>query len=236
VTIEVDVNNLWKVPPPFKVYTAEGMEGDGEERTGEYFRGFVIKMQVDPRDLQTFRFSACVLNASTVCVTAPMLDFHDAGGDAEEEELAQTNKPDPREDNYVLWESLTNGRLEFKKKKIENKVYFHLVFPSSTFLSADVLLVNRNSRDGALLLEALNLSVDIPYLAPGGPVPVTDAHGAFMLDERGRGFVYAYKFFAGCLIWRVADTSKATRKQFVGRADEAQTEGFEAMFGNLNVG
>jgi hypothetical protein len=229
VNIEVDVNNLWKTQHPFKVYSAEYMQGVGEKE-GEFYKGFVIKMRVNPQDVRDgFRFRASVLNETTVIVTAPALDFHDAGGDEQSETAAHALKPDPRNDNEVIWEALMNGRLEFKNLNIANKMEYHLRFNGGVQLSSEVLLVHAGKLD-YMTLEALNVSVE------KAPVPLVDEHGNFVTTPDGYRVATVDKFFVGSLLWRVADVSNATRKLALAHQPGAATDGFEAMFGNLNIG
>ena len=244
VTIEVDVDNLWKTQAPFKIYSAEYLQGHGDQ-IGEFYKGFLIKMKVDPRDLRTFKFAASVLNSNTIVVTAPALDFHDAGGDVEAEDEALELKHDPRGDNDVIWEALTNGRLDFDQRKlekrVENKVVYHLRFNGGVHLSSEVLYIHSTQRDGRMVVEAINVSVDLPYLGQSEHQRLTrideDGDEVFLQDDRGRQVwgVYKYKYFAGSLVWRVADISSGTRKQHTGRRAATMTEGFEAMFGGLNL-
>jgi hypothetical protein len=227
VNIEVDVNNLWKTPHPFKVYSAECMQGCGD-KSGEYYKGYIIKMRVNPADVRGhFKFRASVLNETTVIVTAPALDYHDAGGDALAEQAAQTNKPDPRTDNEVIWEALINGRLGFQKLNIENKMEYHLHFKGGVQLSSEVLLVHEGKRD-YMTLEALNVSVS------SAPEAQLDEYGNFVTTPDGFRVAVVNKFFVGSLVWRVADVSHPTRKLTI--LDSEETDGFEAMFGTLNIG
>lgn len=235
VFIDVDVNHLWKTAQPFKVYSAEYMNGYGEQ-DGEYYKGFVIKMKVDPRDLKKFRFSAHVYNHNTVVVTAPALDFHDEGGDALEEDVAKDTKPDPRGDNLVIWEALTHGRLEFRNRKIDNKMQYHLRFNGGVTLSSEVLRVHREQREGRMTVEAVNVAVDVDSLNQGELEPVIDEEGHEVTDEHGHILVKYNQYFVGSLIWRVADITSGTRKHAASRAAEAPTDGFEAMFGAMNMG
>jgi hypothetical protein len=234
VTIPVDVENLWKTPMPFKVYSAESLPGNGD-RIGEYYHGYIIKMKVDPRDVAAnFKFKATILNSNTIVVTAPALDYHDVGNDLDEEKLATANRPDPRGDNIVISEAFENGYVDFDTRKIVNVMQYHLRFTVGVIFSADVLLVHNGLREARLLLEASNVCVEVPFLNQVPEVAVDDA-GNPLTDGHGNRYVYRNKMFVGYLMWRVADVSKPTRKQKTGQAN-APTDGFEAMFGNMNLG
>jgi hypothetical protein len=232
VTIEVDVDNLWKTQKPFKVYSAEYMQGVGEQE-GNFFKGFVIKMEIDPRDLEKFKFAAYVYNDTTVAVTAPALDYHDAGGDKDAEEAVIEQKPDPRGDNFIITSAFTHGRLEYNELKIPNTMTYHLKFSGgNTILRSDVLLVNEGQRDSRLYLDGINLCVNVPLLDEHA----VDAEGNVALDEEGNPIVERHgQYWVGSLLWRVANIAKPTRKHYVGNA-EAPTDAWNAMFGNMRVG
>jgi hypothetical protein len=83
VYIDVDMHNLYKVPSPFKVYSSKFMQGVGDE-AGEFYKGYVIKMKVNPMDMK-FKHSARVFNNTNVTVTTVALDHHDLGGDIKAE-------------------------------------------------------------------------------------------------------------------------------------------------------
>jgi hypothetical protein len=48
--------------------------------------------------------------------------------------------------------------------------------------------------------------------------------------------MFVNKYMVAALIWRVADLSQGTRKQYVGPVETDATDGFNAMFGNMNMG
>jgi hypothetical protein len=234
VDIDVDVKNLWKVAEPFKVYTSEQMQGDGD-KIGEYFKGFVIKMRVNPQDVaRQFNFVASVFNNNTIAVRAPALDWHDDGRDADAEEVFWNALPDPREDIHVIREAFTHGRNEYKKRKIDNSMTYYLKFNGGVHLSSD-LYIHRERKNSELTIEALGIA---PNLAvPGAePAAAVDAEGNPLLDPDGRRVVVVNKYMVAALIWRVADVAQGTRKQHVGPVETDATDGFNAMFGNMNMG
>jgi hypothetical protein len=232
VTINVDVNNLWKTAAPFKVYSAEYMRGAGRD-VGLLYRGYVIKMSVDPRDL-TFDYAAHIYNENTVCITAPALGHHDVGKDRDVEAAAQEAKPDPREDLAVIWEAIEHGRLDFSERKIDNTMSYHLVFNGGVSLNSEVLEIHQGNANGRLALEAFNIGVDLPVAR--NPVFVVDDEGQPLADANGHFHVIDTKVFMGFLLWRVADVTHGTRKHHTGLENRNATEGFEAMFGNMNIG
>jgi hypothetical protein len=234
VDIEVDVKNLWKVAYPFKVYTCETMQGDGD-KIGEYYKGFVIKMRVNPQDVgRQFNFVATVFNSNTISVRAPALDWHDAGHDADAEEVFWDALADPREDIHVLREAFTHGRNDFKNRKIDNSMIYYLKFNGGVHLSSD-LYIHHERKNSDLTIEAIGIATDL-VVPPAAPVPANDAEGNPLYDTQGRRVAFVNKYMVASHIWRVADLSQGTRKQYVGPVERDATDGFNAMFGNMNMG
>jgi hypothetical protein len=234
VTIPIDMNNPHKTQKPFKVYSAVMMRGTGE-RHGEYYKGYIIVMEVDPRDLK-FNFQASVLNDTTIVVTAPALDYHETGGDAAADTQAITDKANPRRDNDVIYEALVHARNEFKTKiqdlSLTNQMTYHLKFKDGTMLSSEALECNENERD-KMAVEALNVVVDMSDII--ADAWALDEHGTRMVED-GHLVKLRHMIYKGCLIWRVADKAHGTRKHDAGARDTAPSDAFTAMFGNLNVG
>ena len=234
VEIPVDVDHLWKTPVPFKIYSTHALQGVGPT-VGEFHQGFIIKMKVDPRDVaNNFRFSAHILNSTTIVVNAPALDYHDVGNDIEAERAATLLKPDERLDNIVITEAFTHGYLDFLGRRFVNQMQYHLKFSASVNLNSSVLLVHHGQRESRLLLEASNFCVDADCL--GAPDFMRDEDGNPVADTAGNTHVYHKQIFAGSLLWRVADISKGTRKQSVGPDANEPTDVFTAMFGNMHMG
>lgn len=222
MTIPVDVNALWKVQKPFCVHSAESMAGVGSKRF-EFYKGFGLTMEIDPRDAVSFDYKAVVLNDNTIAVTAPLRDHHDAGGDLDLEHATIGRKDNPRNDNNVIWEFLLNGRNEYAKLELENKMVYHVVFNGGVQLSSDVLACHANCRD-KMLVEGLKLFVTVPEF--GEREWAVDEHGRIQTDERGRRILVEKQYCKMKLIWRFANIACGTRKHDTGPRNPGNTDAY----------
>lgn len=246
VTIPVNPAALWNTQCPFKVYSAEHMMGNTVTQgfRGEFFKGFIITMKVDPRDVLgigplprtgQFEFVARITSSHQVTISAPLLDFHDRGSDYAA--IRQMIRGGDMEEEMFL-EALQNQKLEFEKLKVQNKMQYVLDFGPNVNLSSTALEIHRGKTEGILTEEAMPTRVSVEALGPGREtVDLTNRDGEVVLDPRGRpyGIPVHYKYFCGVLYWRVADLSQQSRKQQVA-PPAAGTSAAEAMLERMNLG
>jgi hypothetical protein len=240
VKIPVDPSCLWKTQVPFKVYTtSENMVGnpDIKDSRGETFRGFIVAMHVDPRDVlgagpphAQFEFQAKVTGKSQVTVTAPLLSHHDMGHD--DHLVEAMTRPNNLEEEIFL-EALKNQRVAFEKSKAQNTMHYVLDFGPNVHLCAEYLEQHRGRNFGDMNMEALPLCVPFDGLGTfqthvldrnGDPYGV-DQGGPFLCEGR-------YRYFCGVLYWRIADVNQDTRKTrvaAVARDTQAATKMLERM-------
>ncbi|CAB9505795.1 hypothetical protein SEMRO_244_G097060.1 [Seminavis robusta] len=230
--IPVDMRHLWKTAAPFTIYTAENMKGGNEK-----FKGFIIEMKVDPHDVfgaddeeEGFPYQARVLTNDTIVIDAP-LKGHQAMGGYDEAIGKMLNEKN--EDDKVLLEAFQNGRVEFERAVAAhgkvNKMVYRLKFSGRDVeLSAEALDIHPKNDTHVLQMEALPLSVPVVHLNSTPKKTTMVVEEETEMEEE----VYVIDhFWAGNLIWRVADKSQSTRKAKGGKKGKSKTDAAAAMFG-----
>lgn len=213
-----------------------------EDCRGVFFKGYIITMKVDPRDVLgdgptrsgQFEFVAQITGDNQVTITAPLLDYNEKGKD--DELIRQLLRVGDEEENTFI-EALENHHVKFENLKLDNEMKYVLDFGPGVKLSSDVLEVHRGKTNGYLTEEAMPTRVRVEALGPcNETAEVLDANGNVYVDQTGGTFripmVYAY--FCGVLYWRVADLKLDSRKQRVA-APNAGTSAAEAMMGRMNL-
>jgi hypothetical protein len=245
VTIPVDIDNLWKVQHPFKVYSAESIQGNThtKDTNGEFFKGFIITMEVCPRDVLgtgaygmpstgQFEFVASITAKNQVSIEAPILNYTSRGGDDDAIELLL--QQDNLHDN-VFWEALQNQRREWAKSKRENKMVYILDFGPNVELSSKVLEIHKHKTDGTLYEEAMPITVPVGAFPSNERVPVLDKHGnQYVIKGHKISTPVVFKYFAGMIYWCVADRKQDSRKAKVADAN-SDTAAADAMFKRMGL-
>jgi hypothetical protein len=184
---------------------------------GEFFKGFIIAMKVDPRDVlgvgvppqHQFEFEARITASNQITVTAPLLDYHDRGGD---DELIDDYLDNANRDDMVVLEALGNQRQEMNKMKLNNKMQYILDFGKDVEFSAEVIMFHKGKLNGILTEEAMPIVCRVDALGQTME-HLIDKHGKPVIHEGSAIYLPSSPhYFCGCLYWRVADLAKDSRK------------------------
>ena len=247
VVIPVNTKKFWLTQAPFKVYSCEQLMGSTtqEECRGVFFKGYIITMKIDPRDVLgvgpvddrkgQFEFVAQITSDNQVTITAPLLDYHEMGND---DDAIRRLFPNNDLDAATVIEALENHHVKFADLKVENKMQYVLDFGPGVKLSGDVLDVHQGQKGGLLKEEALPTRVRVDELGPCGDLAeVLDVNGRAYLDRNGNPMMVpcVYAYFCGCLYWRVADLNLDFRKLRVA-APHGGTNAAAAMMQRMNIG
>ena len=114
--------------------------------------------------LGKFEFKAWLVNNHTVVVTAPLLDYHDAGNDME---TIQALLDGDLLDDWVVLEALLNFSVSLCEKKKDNLMHYHLDFGPGVNLCSECLAAHNGLTNGLLHAEGLPVSVSVPALSNG---------------------------------------------------------------------
>jgi hypothetical protein len=235
----VDTDNLYRVPFPAKVLSAERLLSEGKHGP-EFYKGFIVMFRFDPRSIlgtggdtgheNAFPFEFRLVNDRTIVVTAPALDYHDEGGD--DATIDRFLDAEDINDN-VVWEAIQHARRHHKDLNLpENKMYYQLNFPSKVTLSSEVLTINDDKKNGLLTIGGIPTTVEVDALNDAGPefVDYTDDNGA------QTQYVVQNRYFCGCIYAMVADLSQGTRKLRGDEEETPPTAAAAAMFGRMRIG
>lgn len=228
VRVHVNKDNLSLTPHPFKVVSMNNLVSlDGKDTCS----GYAVFMRVHPCDVlgegrkKRFKHTCRRIDATTLCVTAPSLDYSDGGSDDEAMREFLVHSGD--DDDEPIIEGWDNARMHHEDSKPVGMMQWHLVF-SGVVLDEKVLKKHEGVKHGTLVNETLPITGVVTRLSQDAyeDVEIMDGNGTKTTVKALKLVRYA----TPRLFWRIADTSLEVRKRFRTNEDDDDDDDFASAF------
>lgn len=229
VYVRVNKDNFALTPYPFKVVSCHNLLSlDGLQS----YKGYAVLMRVHPCDIlgegkkKRFKCSCRRISSTTLCITAPSVDYSDAGYD--DDQMTDTLASGAIDDaNDCIIEGIVNARTHYQDTERTGTMQFHLIFERVT-LDESVLKMHEGMKNNELRTESLPVEAPVSRLASVelDDVVTRDAHGT----ERTTKAFKVTHYASPRVFWRIADTNEEVRKNRRTSNDDDDDDAFAASF------